>query len=160
MKESSDELSPNCGVFWTARSLLLCVKTQLLPWTICKTITVNLTNNFHTVKWQECFKHSWFCCLFYPITWACQEESCYSQYNWALETLLQVCYKMSGTPRRLVKIWKNRAEELFKSPLLKKNNLCFSQFALCFGFSWLIFQGLKIISLVLCCPVASNGIVK
>lgn len=51
---------------------------------------------------------------------------------------------MSGTPRRLVTIWKNRAEELFKSLLLKENNLCFSQFAHCFGFSWLIFQDVKI----------------
>lgn len=67
---------------------------------------------------------------------------------------------MSGTPRRPVTIWKNKAEELFKSLLFKKNNLCFSQFAHCFGFSWLIFQGLKIISLVLCCPLAPTGVVK
>lgn len=65
---------------------------------------------------------------------------------------------MPGIPRRLVTIWKNRAEELFKSPLLKKSNLCFFQFAHGFAFSWLFFQSVKIMSPVLCCPLASTGI--
>lgn len=59
-----------------------------------------------------------------------------------------------------VTIWKNRAEELFKFPLLKIILFHFIHFAHCFGFSWVIFQGVKITLLILCCPLASTGIVK
>lgn len=43
MKETSDRLSPNLGGLLAARTLLLCAKTHLLPWSICKN---NLINNF------------------------------------------------------------------------------------------------------------------